>query len=79
MLANANSALLRIAVVLGEETVPGGKTWYACKEPNTDPRFECEEVETNKMGNPFSSDDTFLCKETPLTERKPLLRNPFKK
>ena len=63
--------------MLGEETVPNGKTWYVCDEPNEDPRFECEAVETNSMGNPNGSNDSYLCKETPLTEKKGFLRNPF--
>ena len=65
--------------MLGEETVPGGKTWYVCSEPNEDPRFECESVETN-MGNPYGAGESYLCKEQPVTEKKkPLLRNPFAK
>ena len=60
--------------MLGEETVPNGKTWYVCDEPNEDPRFECEAVETNPTA---SSNDNYLCKETPLTEKKGFFRNIF--
>jgi hypothetical protein len=62
------------AVVLGEETVPNGKTWYVCNEPNEDPRFECEAVETNPTPD---VNDSFLCKETPLTEKKGFFRKIF--
>ena len=55
-------------IILGEETVPNGKTWYVCTEKSDDPRMDCSPIEG--WGNPSGMDDNeWLCKE-----RKPLER-----
>ena len=59
-------------VILGEETVPNGKTWYVCSEKSDDPNMDCSPVDG--WGNPTLSANRgeWLCKqETPRSERKP--------
>jgi hypothetical protein len=50
-------------VLIGEETVENGKSWFVCAEESDDPNVECESV--SSFGNPrvsASTDDEYLCK-----------------
>ena len=70
--ASAAIALKVTGVILGEETVPNGKTWYVCSEKSDDPNMDCSPVDG--WGNPTLSANRgeWLCKqETPRSERKP--------
>ena len=64
-------------VILGEETIPNGKTWWVCSEKSDDPSMECSPVQG--WGNPDGmNDDGWLCKEGPASARKcARARGPF--
>ena len=50
-------------VLLGEEMMEGGKSWFLCAEPSNDPNVDCTPVES--YGNPRVSgvaDEGYLCK-----------------
>ena len=50
-------------LLIGEESGEGGKAWFVCQEPSSDPQIECSPVE--KFGNmrvSGANDDEYLCK-----------------